>query len=78
MFYSSNSAVSDTCTDEGDIRLVGGTIPNEGIVELCAGGHYGHICQDSSSSGNSIGQVTCRQLGFDPSGNLINIFNYLT
>ena len=57
--------MSPTCS-EGDVRL------NDGILEICVGGHYGYICIESSTFGTTdriqFGILACRALGFDPAG----------
>ncbi len=50
-----------SCTN-GDIRLVGGLVPNEGRVEVCDNNAWGTVCDDSWDLDN--GQVVCRQLGY--------------
>ena len=56
----------DNCTD-GDVRLVGGSVPSEGRVEMCYRGLWGTICglyYDIPTYSN----VICRQLGYSPYG----------
>lgn len=50
-----------------DIRLVGGSVPNEGTVEVrtLPNGSWGTVCDDEWSSPDA--RVACRQLGLDPS-----------
>ena len=49
------------CVD-GDVRLVGGTNPREGRVEVCYFNQWGTICDDFW--GTADARVACRQLGF--------------
>ena len=49
------------CTD-GSIRLVGGTRPHEGRVEVCLNRRWGTVCDDAW--GTVDASVACRQLGF--------------
>ena len=57
----------DSCQD-GDVRLAGGQLENEGRVELCLKGRWGSVSDDEWSTSNS--EVVCRQLGYHISGNV--------
>ena len=68
--------VSSNCSD-GDIRLVGGSTDNEGLVEICVNNMWGTICYGNSRYsyryyrdywGQSDGMVVCRQLGYQELG----------
>ncbi|XP_019858318.1 PREDICTED: deleted in malignant brain tumors 1 protein-like, partial [Amphimedon queenslandica] len=50
------------CTD-GDIRLYGGSTPNQGVLHVCSNGIWGTVC--SNNNWNNIEtDVACFQLGY--------------
>ena len=59
-------AVSTQC-NHGDVRLVNGSAPNEGRVEVCVNSIWGTVC-DVMGWGNEDAEVICRQLGYTPEG----------
>ena len=55
-----------TVCPPGDIRLVGGSVADEGRVELCLNNAWGTICDDGFDERDA--NVVCRQLGYPDQG----------
>ena len=55
------------CAD-GQIRLAGGNIENEGRVEICMNNVWGTVCRDSWGSADAT--VVCRQLDYMTQGQI--------
>ena len=53
------------CAD-GQLRLAGGNIPNEGRVEICMKNVWGTVC--AVSWGSVDATVVCRQLNYSANG----------
>ena len=61
---SQNAAqsTSNACAD-GSVRLVGGDLEQEGILEICVNGLWGTVCSSGWSTIDSL--VACKQMGYD-------------
>ena len=55
--------------EEGSIRLVDGSSPHEGRVEICNEGEWGTICDRYNNWNYEDARVVCHQLGFAAAGN---------
>ena len=52
---------------DGDVRLVNGSRPHVGRVEVCFNERWGTVCDDYIGNGDwntSEADVVCRQLGY--------------
>ena len=57
---------------DGDVRLVNGSQPHEGRVEMCFNETWGTICQriSSYSWNHSQADMVCKQLGHSQAGGI--------
>lgn len=56
------------CRD-GDVRLVGGSVANEGTVEICFNNLWGTV--NEAGWGDDAASILCYQLGFEKEGTRI-------
>ena len=53
----------DDCPYTGQIRLVDGSFPSQGRVEVYCSGQWGTVCDDSFGNNEAI--TVCQQLGYN-------------
>lgn len=53
----------------GEVRLVGGSVPSEGTVEICIDRFWGTICDTNWDSRDAT--VVCRQLNYSSLGRVM-------
>ena len=72
-----NTLLNFTGCQHGGVRLVSGSSPMEGRVEVCsAGGVWSSVCDDGWC--NDTASVVCAQLGLSPRSELVhNYYNNL-
>lgn len=58
--------INGNCTD-GSIRLIEGSVPFEGTLEVCNGSQWQSVCDYEWD--NADATVVCRQLGYSTLGN---------
>ena len=74
--------MSESCSEEGAVRLVGGRNSDEGRLEICATpgsgpSLWGTVCNDAPTGRETDGfdinavKVVCRQLGVEESGEYV-------
>ena len=78
MLFTSHISLSvafttSVCCKNGDIRLVNGSVANEGRVEICYDNQWGTACDDSFSSPEAT--VVCRQLGYSTVGEPMHVLS---
>ena len=54
------------CSDDGEMKLVNGTIQQEGRIEICLNGVWGAICDNGWNTNDAY--VFCREIGYNGQG----------
>ena len=61
-----SDTVASNYTD-GELRLINGSVPTEGRLEICFNHAWGTVCSENGTS-DGVLIVACRTLGFFPIG----------
>ena len=69
--FSIGSATNTSVCKLGDTRLVNGSKPNEGRVEVCIDNVWGTVCDDRFQPPDAV--IVCRQLGYSDLGTVSSI-----
>ena len=67
-FFHLATKVGVTTCKTGEIRLVGGSVHNEGQMEICINGVWGAVCLYYWNSFSA--KLICKQLGYQDYGNI--------
>ena len=51
--------------ENGEVRLAGGEMANQGRVEVCYNGVWGSVCAGDGEWTQSEASVVCKQLGYN-------------
>ena len=74
--YINEKLISQKCfakagCGHGGVKLIGGSSPTEGRVEICINNQWGTVTDDGWSSNDA--KVVCRQLGYPTDGETWNM-----
>ena len=67
--FISNTCLAKSGCVENSIRLVDGSIEQQGRVEVCIDGIWSSICDDGWDKTDSF--IVCKQLGFAEDGSAL-------
>lgn len=62
--------LTESCTTDGEVRLIGGQDDLQGTIQICIAGVWGSVCDDLW--GTVDANVICNQLGHSPNSKCLN------
>ena len=63
MFVNAGIAVKASNCSDGELRLSGAVLTNQGRLEVCVNGAWGSVCDSQGVFTTDEAKVACRQLG---------------
>ena len=63
LYVCTDMATNTSPCNDGDLRLIGGSTPNQGRLEVCINSAWGSVCDSVGVFTRDEAKVACRQLG---------------
>ena len=63
LYVCTDMATGISPCNDGEIRLIGGSTPNQGKLEVCMNSAWGSVCDSVGVFTRDEAKIACRQLG---------------